>query len=114
MSNYPKKKMEKCFNVFILWTYLDHIRILLIVGHIDHSERVMRVITWNRSFRGAMNGENRKGEFVSDESETHATILDKLLAWEKKLYDEVKVHFRCWLYCFSVQIIRPAACHDNL
>ncbi|KAB2027713.1 hypothetical protein ES319_D05G050600v1 [Gossypium barbadense] len=59
-------------------------------GHIDHSERVMRVITWNRSFRGAMNGENRKGEFDSDESETHATILDKLLAWEKKLYDEVK------------------------
>ncbi|KAL1059728.1 hypothetical protein V6Z11_1Z012300 [Gossypium hirsutum] len=41
-------------------------------GHIDHSERVMR------------------GEFDSDESETHATILDKLLAWEKKLYDEVK------------------------
>ncbi|PPS05769.1 hypothetical protein GOBAR_AA14868 [Gossypium barbadense] len=92
LNNYPKRKWKnKCFNVFILWTYVDHIRILLIVGHIDHSERVMRVITWNRSFRGAMNGENRKGEFDSDESETHATILDKLLAWEKKLYDEVKM-----------------------
>jgi hypothetical protein len=32
-----------------------------------------------------------KDDFDSDEQETHATILDKLLAWEKKLYDEVKV-----------------------
>ncbi|KAK8479536.1 hypothetical protein V6N11_069389 [Hibiscus sabdariffa] len=59
-------------------------------GHIDHSERVMRVITWNRSVRGATNGDNGKGEFDSEEYETHATILEKLLAWEKKLYDEVK------------------------
>ncbi|KAL4333691.1 hypothetical protein GQ457_07G038330 [Hibiscus cannabinus] len=59
-------------------------------GHIDHSDRVMRVITWNRSVRGIANGENGKGEFDSEEYETHATILDKLLAWEKKLYDEVK------------------------
>ena len=46
-------------------------------GHIDHSVRVMHVITWNTSFRGMTNGEN-------------ATVLDKLLAWEKELYDEVK------------------------
>ncbi|XP_022730396.1 nitrate regulatory gene2 protein-like [Durio zibethinus] len=59
-------------------------------GHIDHSARVMRVITWNRSFRGMTNGENGKDEFDSEENETHATVLDKLLAWEKKLYDEVK------------------------
>ncbi|XVF48489.1 hypothetical protein PTKIN_Ptkin03bG0194700 [Pterospermum kingtungense] len=59
-------------------------------GHIDHSARVMRVITWNRSFRGMTNGENGKDEFDSEEYETHATVLDKLLAWEKKLYDEVK------------------------
>jgi len=24
--------------------------------------------------------------------ETLATVVDKILAWEKKLYDEVKVH----------------------
>jgi Protein of unknown function (DUF632) len=30
-------------------------------------------------------------EVETDELETHATILDKLLAWEKKLYEEVKV-----------------------
>ncbi|GKV03378.1 hypothetical protein SLEP1_g15687 [Rubroshorea leprosula] len=60
-------------------------------GHIDHSARVMRVITWNRSFRGSMsNGEGGKDDLDSEEYETHATILDKLLAWEKKLYDEVK------------------------
>ncbi|KAG8043150.1 hypothetical protein GUJ93_ZPchr0585g33750 [Zizania palustris] len=35
-------------------------------GHIDHSARVMKIITWNRSFKGMQN------------------------AWEKKLYDEVK------------------------
>lgn len=59
-------------------------------GHIDHSARVMRVITWNRSFRGIPNGDGVKDE-DSDDFETHATVLDKLLAWEKKLYDEVKV-----------------------
>lgn len=60
-------------------------------GHIDHSARVMRVITWNRSFKGIPNGDGGKDEFDSEEYETHATVLDKMLAWEKKLYDEVKV-----------------------
>ncbi|OMO66778.1 hypothetical protein COLO4_30387 [Corchorus olitorius] len=61
-------------------------------GHIDHSARVMRVITWNRSFRGFKpeDADNAKDDFDSEENETHATVLDKLLAWEKKLYDEVK------------------------
>ncbi|XP_038891518.1 protein ROLLING AND ERECT LEAF 2-like [Benincasa hispida] len=59
-------------------------------GHIDHSARVMRVITWNRSFRGLANMDDGKDDFYAEEQETHATVLDKLLAWEKKLYDEVK------------------------
>ncbi|XWS19010.1 hypothetical protein CRYUN_Cryun32bG0093900 [Craigia yunnanensis] len=59
-------------------------------GHIDHSARVMRVITWNRSFRGLNDADNAKDDFDSGENETHATVLDKMLAWEKKLYDEVK------------------------
>lgn len=59
-------------------------------GNIDHSARVMRVITWNRSFRGIPNGEGGKDDFDSEEYETHATVLDKLLAWDKKLYEEVK------------------------
>ncbi|KAG1365442.1 hypothetical protein COCNU_12G004420 [Cocos nucifera] len=59
-------------------------------GHIDHSARVMRVITWNRSIKGMPNPDDGKDDLDNDESETHATILDKMLAWEKKLYDEVK------------------------
>ncbi|KOM28674.1 hypothetical protein LR48_Vigan561s006400 [Vigna angularis] len=59
-------------------------------GHIDHSARVMRVITWNRSFKGVSNGDAGKDDIDSEEYETHATVLDKLLAWEKKLYEEVK------------------------
>lgn len=51
----------------------------------------MRVITWNRSFRGLANADNGVDDFDSEEHETHATVLDKMLAWEKKLYDEVKV-----------------------
>ncbi|XP_078149446.1 protein ROLLING AND ERECT LEAF 2-like [Carex rostrata] len=59
-------------------------------GYIDHSARVLNVITWNRSFRGAPENEEAKEDFDKDEWETHATILDKIFAWEKKLYDEVK------------------------
>ncbi|KAG9139311.1 hypothetical protein Leryth_011309 [Lithospermum erythrorhizon] len=59
-------------------------------GHIDHAARVMRVITWNKSFRGVPNGEGGIDEYDAEEYETHATVLDKLLAWEKKLYEEVK------------------------
>lgn len=62
-----------------------------VTGHIDHSARVMRVITWNRSFRGIPNADDGKDDVDLEENETHATVLDKLLAWEKKLYDEVKV-----------------------
>ncbi|KAL3500501.1 hypothetical protein ACH5RR_039594 [Cinchona calisaya] len=59
-------------------------------GHIDHAARVMRVITWNRSFRGVPNGDVAMDDPDAEEYETHATVLDKLLAWEKKLYEEVK------------------------
>ncbi|OVA02994.1 protein of unknown function DUF632 [Macleaya cordata] len=58
-------------------------------GHIDHSKRVMRVITWNRSFRGLQNADDGNDEIET--YDTLASVLDKLLAWEKKLYDEVKV-----------------------
>ncbi|CAI9759657.1 unnamed protein product [Fraxinus pennsylvanica] len=59
-------------------------------GHIDHTARVMQVITWNKSFRGVPNGDDTKNNLDAEDYETHATILDKLLAWEKKLYEEVK------------------------
>jgi len=52
----------------------------------------MKIITWNRSFKGMQNGDDAKDDFENDEWETLATVVDKILAWEKKLYDEVKVH----------------------
>ena len=58
----------------------------------------MRVITWNKSIRGMHNADDKKDVFDAEEYETHATVLDKLLAWEKKLYDEVKVHFRHFIW----------------
>lgn len=52
---------------------------------VDHAARVMRVITW--SSKGMPEG----GKNDYEDNETLATVLDKLMAWEKKLYEEVKV-----------------------
>ncbi|KAL6884651.1 hypothetical protein ACP4OV_010587 [Aristida adscensionis] len=60
-------------------------------GHIDHSTKIMHVITWNRSFKNLPDHDDLNGNFEIDERyETHAAVLDRMLAWEKKLYDEVK------------------------
>ncbi|PKA67300.1 hypothetical protein AXF42_Ash004793 [Apostasia shenzhenica] len=59
-------------------------------GHIDHSEKVMKVITWNKSIKGICCEDDTLDVLDDERWETHATILDKMLAWEKKLYDEVK------------------------
>lgn len=59
-------------------------------GTINHSEQVMRVITWNSSFKGPYGSEDGNDDVQGKEKETHASVLDKLLAWENKLYDEVK------------------------
>lgn len=67
-----------------------HLGLLLFTGYIDHSSRVMRVITWNKLSNNIPNADG-KDDFDKDECETHATVLEKLLAWEKKLYEEVKV-----------------------
>ncbi|KAF5204431.1 DUF632 domain-containing protein/DUF630 domain-containing protein [Thalictrum thalictroides] len=58
-------------------------------GHIDHSAKLMRVITWNRSIKGLQSTNDANDDDV-DAQESLASVLDKLLAWEKKLYDEVK------------------------
>lgn len=60
-------------------------------GHIDHSTKIMHVITWNRSFKNLPDHEDLNDNFDTDDRfETHAAVLDRMLAWEKKLYDEVK------------------------
>lgn len=64
----------------------------LVLGHIDHSTRVMRVMTWNyESFKGNKVANDVKDDFNSEKKETLATILDEILAWENKLYDQLKV-----------------------
>ncbi|KAI3737623.1 hypothetical protein L2E82_27632 [Cichorium intybus] len=59
-------------------------------GHTDHSTRVTRVTKWNRSFKGQQIVNNEKDDYTAKEKQTHSMILDKILAWEKKLHDEVK------------------------
>jgi hypothetical protein len=65
---------------------------LMFSGHIDHSTKIMHVITWNRSFKNLPDHDDLNDNFeIDDRFETHAAVLDRMLAWEKKLYDEVKV-----------------------
>ncbi|KAJ7559019.1 hypothetical protein O6H91_04G066200 [Diphasiastrum complanatum] len=62
-------------------------------GYYDHSSKVLNAISWGYA-------DNNKPPLASREEteeyeehqtqETHASTLDKLFAWEKKLYDEVK------------------------
>ncbi|PWA61724.1 NADPH cytochrome P450 reductase [Artemisia annua] len=51
----------------------------------------MRVMTCNRLIKGLPDADDRKEYFDSEENETHAAVLDKMLAWEKKLYNKVKL-----------------------
>ena len=77
-------------------------------GHIDHSTKIMHVITWNRSFKNLPDHDDLNDNFeIDDRFDTHAAVLDRMLAWEKKLYDEVKVIYvqiicedEFWCYCF--------------
>ncbi|CAJ2658881.1 unnamed protein product [Trifolium pratense] len=50
----------------------------------------MRVVTWDRSFRETPNTDEVQDDFDSEKHQTLATVLDKLLAWERKLYKDVK------------------------
>lgn len=75
--------------------YWNSILFCMLIGYfftdIDHSARVMHVITWNKSSRGLSMNENRDANY-SEKQETLAMLLEKMLAWEKKLLDEVKVY----------------------
>ncbi|KAJ3675242.1 hypothetical protein LUZ60_004284 [Juncus effusus] len=68
----------------------------------DHTQQASKVITWNRalsSISSSSRGENedekiqKNNEFIeqfSMISGSHSSTLDRLYAWEKKLYDEIK------------------------
>ena len=65
---------------------------------LEHSSRVMRVMSWGRNPPVSLpDVEKMCAENL--EKDTHASTLDKLLAWEKKLHDEVKVNAMSLTFC---------------
>ena len=90
--------------------------------NVEHSTNVLNDITWHRSMSSryplskydfASSSKYpidvSNSDFVEDYSMisgSHASILDKLLAWEKKLYEEVKVQFSLELcFIFRIEIV---------
>ena len=59
----------------------------MVAESLEHSSRVLRVMSWGRNPQVPLPDRER----TVTEKDTHASTLDKLLAWEKKLHDEVKV-----------------------
>ncbi|KAH7277761.1 hypothetical protein KP509_38G005900 [Ceratopteris richardii] len=57
---------------------------------LNHSRRVLRVMSWERDSHLPLTNGESLDLFHNTGNETHASTLDKLLAWEKKLHDEVK------------------------
>lgn len=84
-----KRKLSVSENSHVFMCYMD----IFFTGDIDHSARVMHVITWNKSSRGLSKNEDRY-DIHSEKHETLAMLLEKMLAWEKKLSDEVKVYLQ--------------------
>ena len=71
------------------------------------------IITWNRSFRGVSSVDGANDDLDLEDSETHATVLDILLAWEKKLYEEVKVSVIILYDNFVIRKILVTKCFFN-
>ncbi|KAL4559975.1 hypothetical protein LXL04_032123 [Taraxacum kok-saghyz] len=46
--------------------------------------------SWKHLFKGHQIGNDEEENYAPKEEQTHYMILDNILAWEKKLYDEVK------------------------
>ncbi|PKA54374.1 hypothetical protein AXF42_Ash000207 [Apostasia shenzhenica] len=59
-------------------------------GHLEHSEKIMKVIRWNKPIGDNGSEGDTKDDLDDEKWETHAIVLEKMQAWEKKLYDEVK------------------------
>ncbi|KAI9107409.1 hypothetical protein K1719_021446 [Acacia pycnantha] len=88
---------------------------------IENEEAVARCKERKQYMKEAVTGtarhmDDEKDDFDYDENETHATILNKLLAWEKKLYDEVKQNGAVRLPhpVFSCHVSDFTVCHCKL
>lgn len=56
-------------------------------GDTNPSMGVLRLFDWNMSSKGQQVASN---DYAAKSVQTHSMILRKILAWEEKLYDEVK------------------------
>ena len=86
---------------------------LLLIFFVETSQNVAKVITWKRttssrssSSRNPLttapkdDNDDSRSDFVEEFcmiAGSHSSTLDRLYAWERKLYDEVKVIVRAYL-----------------
>lgn len=86
---------------------------LLLIFFVETSQNVVKVITWKRttssrssSSRNPLttaskdDNDDSGSDFVEEFcmiAGSHSSTLDRLYAWERKLYDEVKVIVRAYL-----------------
>lgn len=109
-----------CFDVIGLLLYF-HLHITFIVLHwsyfnSENSTKLIQAIAWHQSTsssklsscKSLVSSSSKSSstwtEFKNDlfddyggmDSGSHALTLGRLYAWEKKLYEEVKVSYFCW------------------
>lgn len=85
---------------------------------VETAQHVSKVVTWKRSVSSLSSSSksllttsiikddvgDSNSDFVEQfamVSGSHSSTLDRLHAWERKLYDEIKVHFRTHVVCSS-------------
>lgn len=90
---------------------------MIFIIYIEPAQNSVKYLTWHRtaSFRSASSRNllsANSADGVDDHSSnlfdnfcmvsgSHASTLDRLYAWEKKLYDEVKVRLKFFIFLFS-------------
>lgn len=110
--------IDQLFGCLVLWTGLFNYGLLVLPCYNINENFVMffleapqhgtKVITWKRTTSSTSSSsrnplatgskddaDNSESDFVEDFcmiAGNHSSTLDRLYAWERKLYDEVKVH----------------------
>jgi hypothetical protein len=87
------------------------LEVLIYNVYAETAQHVSNVVTWKRSVsslstssKSALmtsiikdDGDDSNSDFVEEfamVSGSHSSTLDRLHAWERKLYDQIKVHFK--------------------
>lgn len=98
---------------FLLSSYLCYhnlcLNVLILTVSVETAQHVSKVVTWKRSVSSLSSSsksalmtsiikddvDDSPSDFVEEfamVSGSHSSTLDRLHAWERKLYDEIKVH----------------------